>query len=535
MKLSIITINYNNATGLSKTLHSVFNQTSSEFEYIVIDGGSTDGSVRLLEQFTSEITLWISESDNGIYHAMNKGIIAATGEYLLFLNSGDCISNDHVIADLIRSTKDDKSPDLIYGNLERIFPNGNRDIVKMPEFITVEKLLKETLCHPVTLIKRDLFKQYGLYDERLKIVADWAFFLKVIILGNTTYKYIDMNVSVFSMDGISSKLSNAPLIHKEREWVINNYLSSTLRYFYLEKQKLEYYNNKYRIEKINSVLKNIKSTINFIASPALELISNLKSRITYSFSTILTKYKIEKYKKLYAYSCFDVPIIINNRNHLTYLKRLITSLEKRGYYNLYIIDNNSDYIPLLEYYQTLDYKIHYLDENVGYCALWDTPIFEHFRDQYYVYTDSDVEIVENCPNDFIAVMHYLLNKYKSVDKVGLSLLINDLPDHYLYKSEVINWESKYYELQIEDIAFKAPVDTTFALYRPNSYGGSGKLSALRTNYPYSARHLPWYENSACLSTEQQYYYKNSSTSTHWSTKFALKKNVQNGISNNSKL
>ncbi|MFT4805390.1 MAG: glycosyltransferase involved in cell wall biosynthesis, partial [Psychroserpens sp.] len=101
MKLSIITINFNNAVGLKKTIESVVNQTSNDFEYIVIDGGSNDGSVDVIKEYEAKVSYWVSEVDKGIYHAMNKGILLAKGDYLEFLNSGDILVNETVIQKII--------------------------------------------------------------------------------------------------------------------------------------------------------------------------------------------------------------------------------------------------------------------------------------------------------------------------------------------------------------------------------------------------------------------------------------------------
>lgn len=111
--ISIITINFNNKNGLIKTLNSVISQTCKEFEWIIIDGGSTDGSKELLENYSEHITYWVSEPDNGIYHAMNKGIRVAKGDYLQFLNSGDYLANNKTIEDFYNENFTD---DVIYGN-----------------------------------------------------------------------------------------------------------------------------------------------------------------------------------------------------------------------------------------------------------------------------------------------------------------------------------------------------------------------------------------------------------------------------------
>lgn len=230
MKVSIITINLNNKLGLHRTLESVKVQTNVDYEHIVVDGGSSDGSVDTLSAFRNDRLKWISERDSGLYHAMNKGIAKATGDYLLFLNSGDYLVAPSVLENLLNGEKGDI--DLLYGDLERSFPDGTEDIVTMPDFITVETMMTWTLCHPVTLIHRRLFEDYGLYDERIKIVADWAFFLKVIVLGDASQKHKNVTVAKFMMDGMSSLPENQEKIFNEREWVKANYLSPAFIRFY---------------------------------------------------------------------------------------------------------------------------------------------------------------------------------------------------------------------------------------------------------------------------------------------------------------
>ncbi|WP_225000040.1 glycosyltransferase [Cesiribacter sp. SM1] len=518
MEISIITINLNNSAGLERTVRSVLQQEYKEIEYIVIDGGSTDGSVDILKEYDDQITYWISEQDSGMYAAMNKGIRAATGKYLLFLNSGDYLCDEQVITQLLIHSR--KDTDLIYGNLRRIFPNGMRDRVKMPDSITVETMVKGTLCHPVTLIKKSLFDTYGLYDESIRIVADWAFFLKLIISGKITTQYVDSDVAVYSMDGISSKLSNIPLIEAERTKILHQLLPPT--YASLIKEAHESYSQApiYSAQIILERLEHAKGLPRRLFLPvAKSVVRGLKDLRSLKRS-LETGFAFRAYKAAHQKSCFAIPIIINNRNHLTYLKRLICSLEKRGYRNIFIIDNASSYPPLLEYYRHIPYKTFFLKENVGYCALWDTPIFEQFRDQYYVYTDSDLELVEECPDDFMLAMHYMLSRrrYNRVGKVGLSLLINDLPAQYEKRQEVIDWEGQFWKQKVERLAFSAPVDTTFALYRPNCFGPASMVPALRMNYPYSVRHLPWYENTIDLNEEQQYYYRHARAPSHWSSK-----------------
>ncbi|PBJ13870.1 glycosyltransferase family 2 protein [Flavobacterium sp. ACN6] len=218
---------------------------------------------------------------------------------------------------------------------------------------------------------------------------------------------------------------------------------------------------------------------------------------------------------------FQIPIIINNRNRFEYLTQLINALEKRGYTNIFIIDNDSTYPPLLEYYKTCKYEIFMLGKNVGHLAMWETDIHKKFIKDYYVYTDADVVPIEDCPADFMHFFWQTLKKYPAVQKVGFSLKIDDLPDSFAKKKEVIEWEQQFYENKVEDKFFKGFIDTTFALYRPFMEAGKGALM-YRSAYPYQAYHMPWYVDSLNLSFEENFYIRNATTSTHW-TKLNKKK------------
>lgn len=214
----------------------------------------------------------------------------------------------------------------------------------------------------------------------------------------------------------------------------------------------------------------------------------------------------------------DIPIIINNYNRLEMLSTLIDGLESRGYRNLYILDNQSTYPPLLEYYTRLSYPVYMLNNNVGHLALWKTGFFKQFKDTYYAYTDSDLEIHPDCPDDFIEKFISLLEKYPKALKVGFSICIDDLPDHYKLKNEVIEWEKVFWKEEIEPNIFRALIDTTFAVYKPYFIGEpiDPDCFCIRTGFPYSVRHLPWYINSDNLSKEELYYLEHIKTLTHWS-------------------
>lgn len=216
----------------------------------------------------------------------------------------------------------------------------------------------------------------------------------------------------------------------------------------------------------------------------------------------------------------NIPIIINNYNRLTTLKILIESLKVRGYNNIHILDNLSTYEPLIEYYNLNpdNLTIYRLKKNYGFKSLWKSGLWYKFMFNYFCYTDSDLEIIKDCPEDFMSIFYKLLNKYPSVYKVGFSLKIDDLPDYYTKKQEVLNWEGKFNQIFKENNIYIAPIDTTFALYRPFSKRGKrdGSQEMLRSGYPYQCKHLPWYNDCNNLSEEEKFYLNSLQKPTHWS-------------------
>ena len=220
MKLSIITINLNNKAGLQKTIDSVVSQTFKDFEWIVIDGGSTDGSKELIEQYVGHFAYWVSEPDNGIYNAMNKGIKVAKGEYLQFLNSGDWLVDETALE---RCFSHGFTADIAYGDLW-LCEGEVRERYNYPNQLTLRFLYDFSLGHCASFIRKEVIEN-ELYDERLKIVSDWEFYLKQA-LNNKTFEYIDEDVSCFDMSGVSCK--NGQLVNQERNKVLKELIPNML-------------------------------------------------------------------------------------------------------------------------------------------------------------------------------------------------------------------------------------------------------------------------------------------------------------------
>lgn len=235
-RISVITINYNNASGLQKTIESVVGQQFSDYEYIIIDGGSTDGSKEVIKKYKDRITYWVSEPDNGIYNAMNKGIAVAKGEYLHFLNSGDCYVSNDVLT--LFFSKKYTEPFIRgiqicdYGDSQTRWTNlGNRDV-------TLYDMYVNTMLHEATFIRRDMFDKYGLYDENLKIVSDWKFFLEAILGGEKT-AFVDKELIVFEMEGVSTSKSHGERHLKERKEVLDALMPVNMMSDYERLKELE--------------------------------------------------------------------------------------------------------------------------------------------------------------------------------------------------------------------------------------------------------------------------------------------------------
>ncbi len=243
MKLSVITICLNDLEGLKRTVNSVVAQSFNDFEYIVIDGGSTDGTIDFLKKQETKIAKFVSEKDAGIYNAMNKGIALANGEYCLFLNSGDYLVNDDVLMSVFLQNK---SEDILYGNMIIESENGSRRHGKMPKELSFVHMIGDTLWHPVSFISKSLFDKYGMYDESLKMVSDYDFFLKVICLHKVSTAYLNFPIAVFNLKGFSSLPENRRILEMERNIVQKRY--------FLEDQLLRAYK---KIEFNNSLLGRI--------------------------------------------------------------------------------------------------------------------------------------------------------------------------------------------------------------------------------------------------------------------------------------
>ena len=290
MKLSIITINYNNAEGLRKTLASVAAQSYANIQHVIIDGNSSDTSKDVIIDYAENTKnpnheiLWVSEKDKGIYNAMNKGIEIALGkrvvnddhtslplasslsplackEYIQILNSGDLLAAPDVTEKMVHQLSQyGESVGILYGNMIKEYPDGKRvkdtclgdyktnggEIVIRETEWTMYDFIKGTINHDPTYIHRSLYDKYGLYDDALKIVSDWKWFVQSVVLGGEKVFYIPMDVTIFDMTGISE--TNLKAREDERQCEMEKMLPMAIL--------KDYYNYHFPIDQIKRLKRN---------------------------------------------------------------------------------------------------------------------------------------------------------------------------------------------------------------------------------------------------------------------------------------
>jgi glycosyltransferase involved in cell wall biosynthesis len=255
MKLSIITINYNDLAGLKNTVDSVINQTWKGYEHIIIDGGSTDGSETYIEQNAPHFSYWVSERDKGIYNAMNKGIAKANGEYLLMLNAGDVLHSNEVLSKVFDKTN--YTQDIIYGDVDRESKGVVFTESIFPDKLTFGFLRNGMISHQAVFFKRNLHNIVGLYDETLRYAADWHFIILAVCKYNASYIHLNFKMAICSADGLTCNPSEFGKMYAEKVMVLKKefpaFVDDYLALDELDKKKIS--------NRVNYLVTNVKQFV----------------------------------------------------------------------------------------------------------------------------------------------------------------------------------------------------------------------------------------------------------------------------------
>ena len=207
----------------------------------------------------------------------------------------------------------------------------------------------------------------------------------------------------------------------------------------------------------------------------------------------------------------DITVMVICRDRLDPLRDLVDWLEEEGMTNIHLIDNDSTYPPLLHFLATTPHTVHRLGRNVGHTSPW-LPELDRLRQGPFIVSDCDV-IPDAGSHGAVEHFVELLNRYRSILKVGFGLHIDDLPDSFDRRAEVVAWESPFWQRPLVDHVYMATLDTTFALHRPKTLYTLGP--ALRTGGRFMARHEPWYQDSSAITDDLAYFRSRANGSTTW--------------------
>lgn len=232
--------------------------------------------------------------------------------------------------------------------------------------------------------------------------------------------------------------------------------------------------------------------------------------------------RYDKHIKAQRNNPLSIPVIIINFNQLYYLKQLIAFLQERRFENIIIIDNKSDYPPLLEYYKSIDKNItiEHMSDNFGHKVFFDhTHLQQKYGKGYFVLTDPDIVPNGKLPSDFMSEMIAYMDKYyNTITKVGFALDIETIPDYFPLKAKVVKWEKQFWEKKLEENVYSAYVDTTFALYKPYypmQFNNLPFLEGIRIGGNYTALHGGWYMDPQNYTEEYLHYIKSVDKSSSW--------------------
>jgi len=486
---------------VEKTLESINRQSVLPAEVIIVTKKEMAGT----EEFGLNIRQVV---DAGLFvtEPWNLAFICSNEEWLLLLEAGDTLDEDFVKSSYLTALR--TKANIVYPTEVNKHPT--------PAKFQINGFKKRNTIGQSLLVSRHAMRSVGglangdIYHSTWKLVAD------TIMLTHT--KIVRSAAKILSGQQADNTDSRSSLDYPEFNQV------SAFRYWVWTSPQpigrlLRVLKSIFLSSKLATLLKvlsaNIKVQNNRSGGP-ISLIrvvgqliflrtKSVKSSLIYNYDLYKQRRLIKNTQDIIAdFSVEDLPVFINCRDRVTDLKKLVAWLKGVGVKKIALVDNDSTYPQLLEFYQASGCQVLPLGFNHGHKAPWESMAVGILaKDSFYVVTDPDIIPDKSCPRDALDYFHDILQKYKEFMKVGFSLKIDDLPDHYQLKKTVINWESQFWKKELEPNLYIADIDTTFALYRPNTW--YFLENSLRTGYPYMARHTAWYQDNKCPSAEDQYY------------------------------
>ena len=487
---------------LKEAIESILNQTFSDFEFLILDDCPEQSVENIVESYKDKRIIYAKNQHNmGISASRNKLIDMAQGEYLAVMDHDDVALPERFSKEVAFL---DSHPEIgVVGTWYERFPRTK--IEKM--YIINSQIERDlmyncSILHPSSMIRKSVLTANNIhYEAEFSPAEDYM--LWACLIGKTKFANIPEVLQKYrDYSGNTSKVQHQKM--KDASKRIHQYLA----------------------QKHPDLMARASSSqsLSFCGIP---LVTHVQKGCTAKEKYFgLLKRTVKE--PIMTFNASALPIYIINFNRLTYLQQIITSLENYGLYNIHIIDNVSTYPPMLEYLQKTPYTVHYMPKNYGHMVFFKSDEFKQVREnEYYVLTDPDVIAIEDCPADFMDYFYQLLRQYPKYNKVGFSLKTDDVSCTPRAKELLTKWEGLFYKHRLnrfKPYIYSSSLDTTFAMYRPQKeWKNKSFYKAIRTGYPYEARHLPWYKDLDELNDEDKFYNQTDCGSGNWNSAEGLDK------------
>lgn len=487
---------------LREAIESILKQTYRNLEFLIMDDCPWKTSENIVKSYEDKRIRYVKNMMNlGISAARNKLMDMARGEYLAVMDHDDIALPQRLEkeVDLLQ-----QHPEIgVVGTWYETFP---RHKIKK-HFVCNEQIEQDlmyncAILHPSAMIRKKVLTDHNIYYEsEFSPAEDYALWTSLI--GKTKFANIPEVLQRYRVSRCNTSQLQSKQMRESRQ-KIHERLQREHPLLWSQASK--------------------KETFSFLNIPVVKCIHRGLSK-KYRYFGLFT---ITKRDDIIMHDVSSLPVYIISFNRLSYLRLMISMLEKYHLYNIHIIDNASTYPPLLEYLNKTPYKVHRMKENYGHMVFFEEEEFRQIREnEYYILTDPDVIATEDCPKGFLDYFYMLLQKYPQFNKVGFSLKTDDIPDITQAGRLLQKWEKQYYKHRLNYFSpylYDSALDTTFALYRPQKEWKTRNFyKAIRVGFPYEARHLPWYKDLSIQSDEDLFYVHSDCGSGNWNDENGLNK------------
>ena len=481
---------------LREAIESILKQTFKDFEFLILDDCPEQSVEKIVKSYNdSRIAYYKNRTNLGISESRNKLLDIACGEYIAVMDHDDIALPERFAKETAFL---DSHPDTgVVGSWYECFPN----IKTKRKYIINSQIERDlinncSILHPSAMIRKSVLTANNIrYESEFSPAEDYALWVRLI--GKTKFgnipevlqKYRDhagntSKLKALQMKSVKAKVQQ--MLGKEHPLLVKNHCNT--------------------------------QSLSFCGIPIIE---RRQRGCTLNYK-LLGIFNITSKEPIMTVDASELPIYIINYNRVSYLKQIISTLEKYKLRNIHIIDNASTYPPMIEYLKQTPYTVHHMEHNYGHLVFFLDDKFKDIREnQYYVLTDPDVIAVDECPSDFMDRFYQLLQQYPKFNKVGFSLKTDDISGTTEAKELLQKWEKLFYKKRLnlfKPYIYASALDTTFALYRPQKeWKNKDFYKAIRTGFPYAARHLPWYKDLHNPDEEDKFYNKTDCGSGNWNS------------------